>query len=131
MQKARLRSAASFGSGVLSLELAGSLFHAYVVRDVPLSLEKMMRGDVLVAVLSAAAVLAWQAILRGGHRTRAALAWFLGFVFGLFLELLNDAFPGGLFNPRDAASAVAAWSYVLFGTLGASAMLSRTHGSSS
>jgi hypothetical protein len=122
-----LRSAGLFGGGVLSLEFAGSLFHAHVVRDAPLSLEKMLRADILIAVLSAGAVLAWQALLRGAQGGRSVLSWCLGFVFGLFLELLNDAFPGGLFSPRNVGHGIVVWSYVLVGTLGAAAVLSRPH----
>ena len=109
MKGAWLRRAGLFGLGVLSLEFAGSLFHAHVVRDAPLSLEKMLRGDILIAVLSTAAVLAWHALLRGAQGARSVLSFSLGFVFGLFLELLNDAFPGGLFSSKDARG-VCSWS---------------------
>lgn len=122
---AGLARALTFGVGALSLEVTGSLFHAYVVRDVPLSLERMLRGDLLIAGLASAAILGWEALWRGARDTHRSLAWCLGFVFALFLELLNDIVPGALFSPKDAVSGVLVWSYVLLATLGASIVLRR------
>ena len=125
MHGAGVRRALAFGVGALALEATGSVFHAYVVQDAPMSPEKMLRGDFLVAGLAGAAMLGWQGLGRGAGGSRAVLAFGLGFLFALFLELLNDAFPGALFRPKDIVGAVVAWSYVLLGTLGASAILSR------
>jgi hypothetical protein len=47
----------SGGVGALSLEVSGSLFHACVVRDVALSLEKMLHRDILLAGLASAVLL--------------------------------------------------------------------------
>ena len=120
-----LRPAVVFGIGALSLEVTGSLFHAYVLRDVPLSLEKMLSGDVLIGGLASAAIFSWLVPRRGARETRGYLTWFLGFSFALFLELLNDVFPGALFSPTDVVSGAVVWSYVLLGALGASVVLSR------
>jgi len=128
MRGARVLRALAFGIGALALEATGSVFHAYVLQDAPLSLERMLRGDLLVAGLASAAMLGWQGLGRGAGDTRAFLAGCLGFLFALFLELLNDALPGALFRPRDIVSAVVVWSYVLLGTLGASVILSRPRG---
>jgi len=124
MTKQQINNAAAFAIGVFSLEVAGSAFHAVVLKA-PMSIEKMMRGDAVVAVLSGLLVFAWRAVLPRASHARPALSWGLGFVFALFLELLNDAFPQALFRPKDLATGAIVWSYVLLGTLGAAVAISR------